>query len=85
MNFLVTSCQLPVTSCQLSVASAPPRATGNRQPATLLFALFTLLLATTAFAQATDYRDIKTPPLRAFNPPTAKRIQLDNGMVIFLM
>jgi len=44
-----------------------------------------LLVALSAFAQATDYRDIKTPPLRNFNPPQAKRIQLDNGMVIFLM
>jgi len=45
-----------------------------------------LVLATTSlFAQVTDYREIKTPPLKTFNPPTAKRIQLDNGMVIFLM
>jgi len=44
-----------------------------------------VLFATSLFAQATDYRDIKTPPLREFNPPTAKHIQLDNGMVIFLM
>lgn len=44
-----------------------------------------LLLALSALGQATDYREIKTPPLRNFNPPQAKRIQLDNGMVIFLM
>ena len=44
-----------------------------------------LLITTSLFAQARDYRDIKTPPLRAFNPPAAKRIQLANGMVIFLM
>ncbi|HJW94582.1 MAG TPA: pitrilysin family protein, partial [Thermoanaerobaculia bacterium] len=44
-----------------------------------------LLAATSLFGQVTDYRDVKTPPLRNFNPPVAKRIQLDNGLVIFLM
>jgi zinc protease len=34
--------------------------------------------------QVSDYRDIKSPPLRAFSIPQPKRIQLDNGMVIFL-
>ncbi|HET7435786.1 MAG TPA: pitrilysin family protein [Thermoanaerobaculia bacterium] len=31
------------------------------------------------------YRDIKVPPLRAFSLPQPKRIELSNGMVIFLM
>jgi zinc protease len=35
-------------------------------------------------AQVKDYREIKTPPLRAFSMPQPKRIQLSNGMVIFL-
>jgi zinc protease len=43
-----------------------------------------LLFAAGAFAQVTDHRDIKTPPLRQFSMPQPKRIQLANGMVIFL-
>lgn len=42
------------------------------------------LLAGSAFAQVKDYRDIKTTPLRAFDIQQPKRVQLDNGMVIFL-
>lgn len=36
-------------------------------------------------AQVTDYHDVKSPALRNFTPPEPKRIQLANGMVIFLM
>jgi zinc protease len=43
-----------------------------------------LALAAGAFAQVTDYHDIKTPPLRKFAMPQPKRIALGNGMVIFL-
>jgi zinc protease len=43
-----------------------------------------LLFAAGAFAQVTDHRDIKAPPLRQFSMPQPKRIQLGNGMVIFL-
>jgi len=43
-----------------------------------------LALAAGAFAQVTDYHDIKTPPLRKFAMPQPKRIVLGNGMVIFL-
>jgi zinc protease len=46
---------------------------------------FALLFAVSAFAQVNDYREIKTPPMRPFTPPSAKRVQLANGMVIFLM
>lgn len=50
-----------------------------------LLTLAALLLSTTAaFGQVTDYRDIKTPPLRNFSLPQPKRIALPNGMVIFL-
>ncbi len=42
------------------------------------------LFAATALAQVADWRDIKTPPLRAFQVQQPKRIQLDNGLVIFL-
>ena len=52
-----------------------------RRHATLLA---TLLLAMTSLAQVKDYREIKTPPLRKFSMPQPKRIQLANGMVIFL-
>lgn len=44
-----------------------------------------LLATTAALGQAVDYKDIKTPPMKAFNPPVPKRIQLSNGLVIFLM
>lgn len=43
-----------------------------------------LLTISGAFAQVQDYRDIKTPALRNFQMPTPQRIQLPNGMVIFL-
>jgi len=36
------------------------------------------------WAQASDWKDIKIPPLPAFHPPQPKRIVLPNGMVIFL-
>jgi zinc protease len=37
-----------------------------------------------AGAQATSWEQIPTPPLSTFHPPQPKRIQLSNGMVIFL-
>lgn len=43
-----------------------------------------LFTAESALAQVKDHREIKTPPLRSFSLPQPKRIQLDNGMVIFL-
>lgn len=43
-----------------------------------------LTFVTSAFAQVDDYRDIKTPALRSFSMPQPKRIELSNGMVIFL-
>ena len=46
--------------------------------------LATLFLALGAFGQVTDYKEIKTPSLRQFSMPQPKRIQLGNGMVIFL-
>ena len=46
--------------------------------------LATLFLASTALAQVSDVREIKTPALRQFKMPEPKRIQLSNGMVIFL-
>jgi zinc protease len=46
--------------------------------------LLTLLSAGTVLGQVSDYREIKTPPLRSFSMPQPKRIQLANGMVIFI-
>ena len=43
-----------------------------------------LTFVTSAFAQVDNYKDIKTPPLRSFSMPQPKRIELSNGMVIFL-
>ena len=37
-----------------------------------------------SFAQATDWQKIKIAPLPDFNPAPPKRIELSNGMVIFL-
>lgn len=44
-----------------------------------------LLSIGAAFAQVKDYRDIKTPALRQVTMPQPKRVQLANGMVLFLM
>ena len=57
-----------------------------RKTATLIATIFlaTLFLEKSALAQVKDYREIKTPPLRKFSMPQPKRIQLANGMVIFL-
>ena len=44
-----------------------------------------LLLSTSAYSQASDYRDIKTPPLHTMKVEQPKRIELANGMVILLM
>src|ERR1041385_2549375 len=55
----------------------------------LLFALVltsatSALFTTQANAQATDWKQIKIPALKEFHPKQPKRIQLPNGMVIFL-
>ena len=41
------------------------------------------IASTNSFAQG-DWRQIPIPPLRSFQPKQPKRIQLPNGMVIFL-
>lgn len=43
-----------------------------------------LALASPAFTQVTDYRKIQTKPLRSFTQAQPKRVELANGMVIFL-
>lgn len=67
-------------SKQQSVMSS--RKSGMLRLTTLLTSL--LAFAWSAFAQVTDPREIRTPPLRQFSMPQPKRIALPNGMVIFL-
>ena len=45
----------------------------------------TALLSLPLMAQVSDYHEIKTPPLHQIQMPQPKRVQLANGMVIFLM
>src|SRR5450755_1594442 len=57
--------------------------------ARLLIAFASCMLAPIAMvprsaAQATDWQKIKVPTLRPFHPAEPKRIELENGMVIFL-
>lgn len=51
---------------------------------TLSITIALLTLATGALGQVKSPSEIKTPPLRKFSMPQPKRIQLANGMVIFL-
>ena len=54
---------------------------------TLLIALLTAsaaISASRAAGQATSWKQIPIPPLRSFQPPQPKRVELSNGMVIFL-
>ena len=44
-----------------------------------------LVAAAPLAAQVQSYKDIKTPPLHPLNMPLPKRVQLANGMVIFLV
>jgi zinc protease len=58
----------------------------NRRPLTRAMVLSLLLLAAApvAFGQVSDWKQIVISPLPAFHPQEPKRIQLSNGMVIFL-
>jgi zinc protease len=50
----------------------------------LSIAILLIAVAPRARAQATDWQQIPIPPLPAFHPQEPKRIELPNGMVIFL-
>jgi zinc protease len=50
----------------------------------LLFAASLVSMAPRGAAQATNWQQIPIPPLPAFHPQEPKRIELPNGMVIFL-
>lgn len=49
-----------------------------------LAVLLTAFTAPSSFAQAKSWQQIAAPPLPAFHPAQPKRIELSNGMVIFL-
>jgi zinc protease len=48
------------------------------------FVLVSIAIVPYVTAQATDWQKIKVPTLRPFHPTEPKRIELPNGMVIFL-
>lgn len=56
----------------------------HRFIAVILVTLFLLLFTQPSQAQVTDWKQIQTPPLHAFHPQLPTRIELSNGMVIFL-
>ena len=57
--------------------------TQKSRPVQVLFA-FALLATALGSAQVTPWNQVKIPPLAAFQPQQPTRIQLANGMVIFL-
>lgn len=50
----------------------------------LLAAVLILTFTISAVAQVNDWKEIQNPPLREFQIPEAKRIELPNGAVVFL-
>jgi zinc protease len=52
--------------------------------AIFIFTLVIIALVPQASAQATSWQQIQIPPLPAFKPAQPKRVELKNGMVIFL-
>ena len=52
--------------------------------ASLFIVTAVMFTATRGAAQATDWQQIQISPLHAFHPQEPKRIELPNGMVIFL-
>lgn len=56
------------------------------QKSRFMYVLFSFVLLASAlgYAQVTPWNQLKFPPLPAFNPQQPTRIQLANGMVIFL-
>jgi len=54
------------------------------RPFLALVISFSIFALSPAESQTTKWQQIPVPPLPAFHPPQPKRIQLSNGMVIFL-
>ena len=62
-----------------------PRGRSEMNPTTsLVCIILALFLTISAGAQVKDWKEIQNPPLREFNIPEAKRIELSNGAVVFL-
>src|SRR5208337_2251830 len=56
----------------------------QRKFISVLIVLSLLACAPVSWGQASDWKQIQPPPLHAFHPQLPKRIQLANGLVIFL-
>jgi zinc protease len=56
----------------------------NRWIVASLVTLALLALAPAARGQASDWKKIQAPPLHAFHPQQPRRVELSNGMIIFL-
>src|SRR3974377_2077067 len=80
------SCQLSVVSCQLArMNPASARSVRSRVMRFAFQVLLVVLVSILAWAQQpTPWNKLTFPPLPAFQPQHATRIQLANGMVIFL-
>src|SRR6266849_5085229 len=52
--------------------------------ASVILLIFLVAMICGAAAQTAEWQQIKVPPLPAFHPQEPKRIELPNGMVIFL-
>lgn len=50
-----------------------------------LFAAAALIATLPSFGQVSDWKEIKSPPLRSFNIPEPERYQMKNGLVVMLM
>ena len=90
------NCQLSDVSCQLPATRVEPRPVekspycDSRSAAEAVrfrggfVLLFVVLLSVLASAQPTPWNKVNIPPLPAFQPQQPTRIQLANGLVIFL-
>jgi zinc protease len=56
----------------------------NRFIVAILVTLALFTFAPASRGQATDWKKIQAPPLHAFHPQQPRRVELSNGMVIFL-
>src|SRR5947208_14267617 len=52
--------------------------------ASVILLIFLVAMICGAAAQTAEWQQIKVPPLPAFHPQEPKRVELPNGMVIFL-
>src|SRR6184192_2835230 len=52
--------------------------------ASVILLIFLVAMICGAAAQTAEWQQIKVPPLPAFHPQEPRRVQLPNGMVIFL-